>query len=162
MFIPQLDFMETIKDSHKYAIKYYTGGQFDLMNEKMRLGKEFEEESDKVNAKLLLELFDKVPILEHAVTTYRGSGYIDDYEKNQFTVDSFISTTLSLEMANNFTVDDCCILVISIPAGFKALPLWTESANPEEEELLLPPRTTFRKIKEVSKKQKRVIYYTIV
>jgi hypothetical protein len=159
MFNSQLEYLDELDYDMKNSILYYTGLAYDILNLNMRNG-DPSEEIDIKHIDNLLEMFDKIPVLTQAITVYRGSGCIDEFEEVDFVDNAFVSTTLDEKMSDNFA--NGCILVISVPAGMKVLPVWKISGAPEEKEVILQPRTRFVKIKESKNGRNKIIYYTCI
>lgn len=80
-------------------------------------------------------IFDNIPPVDSTFYVYKGMK-TDDFNKNVY-AKPFISTSLFMDSALEFTEEDCCIFRIRIPQGSKVIPLLKYSYFPEEYEVLL-------------------------
>ena len=102
------------------------------------------------------EMFKKVPPLQEPIAVYRGismdsiSSYID--------IPQYVSTAKTIKPSIGFAGEECCILKITVPAGYKAI--ITETG---EEEVILDRRLTIRvtDIKPAGNYMNRMIYNAI-
>lgn len=127
----QVAYVETLPDSEKASINWYTGGNYDQFNDAIRKGKLLSQlqrgHKDNIDS-----AFEAVPPLEGPIIVYKGKGSDKVYSDK-----SFMSTTLLYERTKRFTNKDCCVLQITVSAGSKVLPIRALSKEPDEEEVLL-------------------------
>jgi len=99
----------------------------------------------KKNIKLLDEVFVTLPVLNQSITVYRGIK--DGNGDEEFILDkmskTYVSTSVDIGQARSFTGVKCCFFYITIPAGFKIIPMSKYSVY-HEEEILLPRNTKFQ------------------
>lgn len=113
------------------SLRWYTGGNFDKLNEALRKDLPLTEEQEK-HLKELQRQFEEAPEIKVPLIVYKS--------KNSRTVYSnkaFVSTSLSFEEAKKFSSSTCCILEIIVTPGSKVLYLHEVSRFPEEQEVLL-------------------------
>lgn len=77
------------------------------------------------------ELFENVPPIDQTQIVYRGISTYFPLES----IKSFISTSLSFDVATSFSGKYCCLLYITLSPGSKILPLKELSYLPSEEEM---------------------------
>ena len=132
----QKEFVKNLPHSIKGSLKWYTGPGEELnilLRNKERFGNFFQKQFDNIS-----KAFNNVPKLEEPITVYRGMK-----ESPNFNSKSFISTSVSREVAIDYTSDVCCLLEILVTPGSKVLPLVSISLYPEQEEILLFGSLTF-------------------
>ena len=95
--------------------------------------------------------FSVAPGLPAETIVYRGSDKKDVQRRNiidgKWTHKSYLSTTPNLKSIFQFldTGGDCCVDQITLPKGYRVLPLFNQLTNfPDECEFLLPRNTTFQ------------------
>lgn len=127
----QEKYVQDLEHDLKASLNWYTGVNFDQFNSYIRSGynlttiqREHLENIDKA--------FNNVPVLEDALTVYKGKSSETVYSDK-----SFISTSTSIMGASRFSGRSCCILQITVSPGSRVLPLRTISEIPDEEEVLL-------------------------
>lgn len=154
----QVDFVNHLNVKYQNVLRWYTGGNFDVFNMKLRQNKNLsEEEQDKL--KNMDYMFSLVPPINGSITVYKGKNSSSVYPDK-----SFISTSISYEQALKFAGKDCCILEITVSAGSKILPLFTVSRELEENEILLDRdgilSVTGSSIKSLNNREIKIIYVT--
>lgn len=134
----QLRYVEDLDDDIQRSLIWYTGGSFDTFNERLRRGEEIHGE-DRKHFLNIVKAFMGVPILNSPILVYRGINTDRVYHEDK----AFVSTSLNYESALEFSGNTCCMLNITVPAGTKALPLYTISNVKSEDEVLLDKNGTF-------------------
>lgn len=136
------NFFKGLDPTIKFGVKLYTRN-FDSINTKLRNGEPLGVVEMIVMKCLYIAYANMVP-LKWDIVVYRGTQNFTSVMNN-----SFISTSLSQEVAEKFMVDDdgkeydCCMFTITIPAGTKFVPIINNSYFDDEAEILLPPQSTF-------------------
>lgn len=127
--------MQSFKQSLMDSLNWYTGGNFDNLNEALRKNKLLTEEQMFHLYNLDYAFNQAQPNQDLNLTVYKG------IDNDQFyTIDrAFISTTTDIEEAMKFIDEEsnCCILRIHIAPNSKVLRLRDISRYPEENEILL-------------------------
>jgi hypothetical protein len=128
------------------AITDYTGGQYRDVNGALRRREQPDSSAQEIIERLD-EVFAETPPLTGPITVRRNVGRpeamfgeIGSKVDREFVDDGFVSTT-SGETPTLFGHHE---LVITVPAGFKALDVKAVSDEPDEDEVLLPRGTVFR------------------
>lgn len=120
----------------KKALNRYTDEDFySNFNRRLRNDQELTEEQSSVYKNLSIA-FDISPPIEESITVYRGINKNNPSEL-KFFEKGFVSTTKSSEIAlTTFGGDDCCLMVITVVAGSKAIDLSSISLYSEQEILI--------------------------
>lgn len=113
------------------SLNWYTGGNFDRFNEKLRKGMSLDE-TEKMHLANIDMSFQLAPRLGRPIKVYKGKS-----SRNVYSDKAFVSTSTSFEEALNFTGNGCCVMEITVPQGTKVLDLSSQSRYKEEREILL-------------------------
>ena len=122
----------------KTSMREYTGEHYYAINEAFRLQRHLDYAVDRKIVQDLMEAFAHVPPLTSPIQTYRG------LEQEYQNVPSFVSSSMDLETAEDFSTAECCILSLTIPPGSKVLPMYVISEVRHEQEILLPPEGSYQ------------------
>jgi len=126
-----LQLPEYIKDT----INWYTTFEYENFNKKIR---NKEKLSDIYHQHLdnLDKAFNDCNPLSSSIKVYKGVTLSD---KNDiiFQDSTYISSSLSEEVAKDFSGKKCCVIEITISAGSKILPMYFSSFHPAEKEILI-------------------------
>jgi hypothetical protein len=160
-----------LDDSHRNAIKEYTGSMYIDVNQALRKGKPIPA-ADRKDMKLVDEAFSKAKTTE-PLEVYRGIGPSDsDMFANLKAGDSFqdkgfVSTSTDKDTADNFSRGDTpTMMQINVPKGSKAISVDSMSvfqkgghAKRSENEILLNRGGSFKvlSIKPAKRGQPRII-----
>lgn len=168
----QIDFLKTLDPRILLGVKAYTSEFYSPINAKLdrsmikKSGRKIVRGKlnpiEKIIYKCLMYAFINIPSLSESLTVFR-SLQLSNFATVQLQSKGFASTTINLlsEKDARFTeevLNDkrdpmeykrifCCRMKIDIPKGQKVLPLLLDlSFNPNEDEILLPPETLFKKV----------------
>ena len=160
-----------LDQSHKDAIKEYTGNMYTTVNQALRKGKPVPA-ADRKEMKLVDEAFSKAKTTE-PMEVYRGIGPMDADRfaglkvGDTFEDKAFVSTSTDKDTADNFSRgDNPTIMHIQVPKGSKAISVDSMSvfrkgghATRSENEILLNRGGTFKvlSIKPGKRGQPRII-----
>ena len=128
--LKQKEFVSSLPVTIKKALKWYTGPGEEInkiVRKRGKMDKIIQTAFNKISG-----AFKNAPKLEESLVVYRGLK-----EEPDFSQKSFISTSVSLEVATSYTLSSCCLLEITLLPGVKVLPLVGVSLYPEQEEVLL-------------------------
>jgi hypothetical protein len=134
MEIELVNNLKYIKNLPEYiieSISWYTGGNFDKLNEKLRKNKELNETEYK-NLKNIDIAFESVFETVSPFIVYKGKT-----SKNVYSDKAFISTSINIEEAKKFAGENCCVLKIIVSPGSKILYIKDISRYKNENEILL-------------------------
>jgi hypothetical protein len=141
----QFDFVDNLPNNIKDSINNYTLNAYTAVNTKLRNN----EKLLKIEQDILDDIdyaFKNVPPTSSQITLYRAvnsSHPVYQHDKlegfNPKKMTSVISATYDIESTGEFYNDKtkCCILVITVPAGSRILPIENISEFKEEREILL-------------------------
>lgn len=128
----QLDYIDNLPERLKEQLRDYTGSGYEDLNETLRQRKnpsgEVKQLIDDLDA-----IFLSVPPLREDITVYRGMKQRLSPELGT----SYLSTSLDIFKARDFTSLKCCLFRIHVPAGSRVLPLRRISEAKYEDEVLL-------------------------
>ena len=119
-----------------HSIQEYTNYQYSCINGFLRTGQIKDgcnETLMKHHIKNIDTAFRLTTPLEYPLVVYRGVR-----KREYITTKSYMSTSIEETTAITFARDNCCMLVITIPAGSKVLNLTELSVFTGEQEILLP------------------------
>ena len=120
------------KAEAEMSLAWYTGGNFDKLNDALRNNKKLTEDQ-RYHLKNIDNAFEMVnPILD-PITVYKGIDNHIMYKKDK----AFISTSTDIKEAMKFVENGCCMLVIHVSPKSKILPIKHISRYSEESEILL-------------------------
>lgn len=141
----QFDFIDNLSENIKDSIRNYTLNAYMAINTKLRNN----EKLLKIEQDILDDIdyaFKNVPPISSQITLYRAINsshpvYKDDKLEgfNPKKMVSVISATYDIESTGEFYSDKtkCCMLVITVPAGSRILPIENISEFKDEREILL-------------------------
>ena len=129
-------YIKGLPDKIKDSLEWYTGGNFDKINEKLRRNIKLDPTQLK-NFNNIQLAFKGVPKLNKSITVYKGKNTDRVYSDK-----SFISTSTTINDAMKFTGKNCCILIINVSIGSKILPISMLSKYKDENEVLLDRNAT--------------------
>jgi hypothetical protein len=157
---PQFEFIESLPKDIKTSIILYTENLFTVINTALRdtaLREGLATKLSKEHENVLKDIdyaFENVPVLKNSLTVYRkvsnkppvemktpfpnphSKYYKDKFDEKKMT--SIISATYDKGVASRFDIrTDCCILVITVPAGSSVLPIENIFSFKKEREVLL-------------------------
>jgi hypothetical protein len=129
----QKDYVDSLPENQKESLKWYTGGDFDIFNQKLRKG-EVLSPIYLGHLQNISASFVSSPPLQEPLVVYKGIDTDNLYSDN-----AFVSTTTEYDMASSSFSDkkECCVIQISVSPGSLVLPLRSVSREPEENEVLL-------------------------
>ena len=120
-----------LPDYIKDSLEWYTGGNFDTLNEKLRKDSPLSE-LQQYHFDNIKEAFRNCPELSDHLVVYKGKS-----SRTVYSDKAFVSTSLKYEQSLKFSGKTCCVLEILVSPGSKVLPLYLISRYPEEQEILL-------------------------
>lgn len=154
----QYKYISNLPENIQNSLEWYTGGNFDSLNNALRNDKILTEKQQEHFNNLNLA-FAGVPRLEEQIIVYKGLDSSRVYSDK-----AFISTTTNYKKALEFTENECCILVIVVARGSKILPLKNISRYSDELEILLDRNNTLtvtdQEIKTTNQTQMKLLYCT--
>lgn len=138
----QANYVSNLSPECQSFIRYYTGPGFQLIAYVLRNSV---TKAATITA-MAQNIFRKVPPTTETVTLYRG---VPIPVTENFRDLGIMSTSLNLNVALKFVHEnDCCLYVITAPRGSKLLPVSHITRNQGEDEVLLPPGSQLRLVKE--------------
>jgi hypothetical protein len=131
----QRDYVKNLSETKLVAIKKYTEEAYGPINDALLVNREIPEKCKEI-VRELDEIFEQAPPLTTNLVVYRGVTKRHDFGK----LAGFISTSIDYDMALSFASinNQCCVFIITIPKGAKALPIDDVSVHEREGEILLP------------------------
>lgn len=141
VFKEQIEFLDGIEEETKDLINLYTDSDhYKQINRKLCRNVNLSVKEDKIVSRLK-SIFEVITPLKEAITVYRG---IKSYSVNLNRLScQFISTSLDINVPKHFMGDECCLMIITIPAGARVIPLMNISTIPDEYEVLIPENGTW-------------------
>ena len=156
-------YYNNLDDELKKAVIAYTGNEFTAMNKYLRgqlTGTKSEIEIIKKYVKDLNIVLEDAPPIAQPIIVYRGimlqtlpaslRQKLSDLKVGD-TLDlfrlGFNSTTFNLNVAEDFTLGECCIYMLYLPPGVKGLYIGKQSNMPGEDEFILGSGPSFRVFK---------------
>lgn len=138
LFKKQIDFLSCVSNEVKESLSEYSNKKYDIINKDVAI------KVDNDDCKNILDIFKHIPSIENDVIVYRGISNITKMEAVKHFPNSFISTSLNQNVAKSFASNDDNVIEIKIPKYSKILPLAILSKFPDELEILLPPKGTYK------------------
>lgn len=123
-------FLSNLDKELKMSLEHYTR-ESNAINRTLR-GRREPTEQVQTLISHIDSVFTHIDPIDTPLTLYRGidsENYINDV--------AFISTTYDVEVASSYTGEGCCVLVISVPVGAKAIFIESVSQNKDDKEVLL-------------------------
>lgn len=113
------------------SISWYTGGNFDKLNENLRKGIPLTN-TQKYHLQNIDNAFSLQSVLINSIVVFKGKTTSSVYSDK-----APISTSTSYEAAKGFAKGECCVLKITVSAGSKVINIKGFSRYEDESEILL-------------------------
>lgn len=150
----QREYVRNLPDSIKESLNWYTDVNYITFNEIIRSGKVIPR-NERVHYENITTAFDQSPPLKHSVIVYKGI-----VGEKVFSDKAFVSTTTSYDVTKYFSLEECCVLEITVSAGSLILPISEISNAPDEHEVLLDRGGTMTVTGTDIRDNKKIIYVT--
>lgn len=154
------------EESEGYELlRHYSGVGYYYMNSELRTSVDSENLNYSklaYNVKKLSEYFEEnAPVLDNAIWVYRNAGLPKQfYVGDNFIDPAFLSCTVSSHITMGEKGDSR--MKIYLPVGTKMFPIFDESKNPQEDEIILPPLSCLRIIEKTISDNGKICYTAVM
>ena len=136
---PQYEYLNSLSQKEKDAIKDYTNYFYIDVNQYLRTGNEkYNTKVVQNSLAIFKKIYDEIPPLSETIVVYRGQ------REEDFNTKSVTSTTTNIMIPfKEFTSRDCCFYKITVLPGTKVIPVRHISVQPGEYEIIIDREVPF-------------------